>query len=171
MENIGEIYICIYICTKTKKQTRDLEEHAEEADFRPPGSVPVSLSLSLLDRPRRNSSRRFQDKEIFFTRSQHVDDPAHFRSLPRVYSVRRTKKRRHDCRRNGRRERRITKKEKITRRFPNFLGDRPTVKCLIVQASGWTKVDPFLSFFFFPRAKRNAETIFVTLPATSNDPV
>lgn len=57
---------------KRKKQTRGFIVHAEEADFRPPDSVPVSLSLSLLDCPRRNFSRRFQEEEIFFTHSSTI---------------------------------------------------------------------------------------------------
>lgn len=31
-------------------------------------------------------------------------------------------------------------------KYSSIRGDRPTVKCLIIQASGWTKVDHFLFF-------------------------
>lgn len=71
---------------------------------------------------------------------------------------------RHYCLRDGEKEQKKTnkKKGKIKREkgakkkhssIPRY-GDRPTVKCLIVQASGWTKVD-----LFFASSRRRNETI------------
>lgn len=46
-------------------------------------------------------------------------------------------------------------------KYSSIRGDRPTVKCLIVQASGWTRVDHF--FFRIENEKKTTEKSIVKI--------